>query len=237
MEKAQPSLRDGNNPGGTGTDGGQEDDDLLFSQPRPFKSKLSASSREEIDVSKLTQAIFRKRMGNGRNGNKYERRYRKKKYETKKRVERVGTPLNSSGLMGGSSEKMSATKSGLKLEKGNEKQLSNNFENVKQLLDQISSPVPSAPQRKKSQQKIPREASQNSTPTKYKRKHNRKASREDKTEKFSGFENGNNLSGWDVESSVLSPTSSPEKNYVGKNSIPKKTIAQTLSQKRRIPER
>ena len=41
-------------------------------------------------------------MGNGRNGNKYERRYRKKKYETKKRVERVGTPLNSSGLMGGS---------------------------------------------------------------------------------------------------------------------------------------
>ena len=57
--------------------------------------------------------------------------------------------------MGGSSEKMSATKSGLKLERGNEKQLSNNFENVKQLLDQISSPVPSAPQRKKSQQKIP----------------------------------------------------------------------------------
>ena len=124
MEKAQPSLRDGNNPGGTGTDGGQEDDGLLFSQPRPYKSKLSSSSREEIDVSKLTQAIFRKRMGNGRNGNKNERRYRKKKYETKKRVERVGTPLNSSGLMGGSSEKMSATKSGLKLERGNEKQLS-----------------------------------------------------------------------------------------------------------------
>ena len=48
-----------------------------------IKSKLSSSSREEIDVSKLTQAIFRKRMGNGRNGNKNERRYRKKSMKRK----------------------------------------------------------------------------------------------------------------------------------------------------------
>jgi hypothetical protein len=77
--------------------------DVLFSQPagvrRSPNVRRSAGGRgsqssEQINVSKLTQEIFRKRIGAGG-------KRPRKKYEQKERSQRVGTPLNSTGLLGG----------------------------------------------------------------------------------------------------------------------------------------
>ena len=198
--------------------------DILFSQPGPMGGRPSINSREEIDVTKLTQAIFRKRMGGGQKGSSSSnRRSRKKKYEAKKRIERVGTPLSSSGLMGGGSNNLGITKSGLKLgQTNNINHMKNSVakttnETVNQLLEQITSPVPNAPQRKVSDKKIPNNRNNNNnnsnkgmgTVTMPREKGQ---SRGKDTNDFAGFQNGNNLSGWDTDPHLLSPTHNGNKN-------------------------
>ena len=66
--------KQGGNSGATRSGASNDNDDILFSQPSPTSTRPFLRSRDEIDVTKLTQAIFRKRMGGGQKGsNKHSR--------------------------------------------------------------------------------------------------------------------------------------------------------------------
>jgi hypothetical protein len=96
----------------------RDEGNVLFSQPGASRGSRKVDKKSlGADISKLTQDIFRKRVG----GHSEKKRL-KRSFEQKQRSQRIGTPVSNSGLFGGggiSSTRRDAnsnsTNSGLKI--------------------------------------------------------------------------------------------------------------------------